>query len=187
MGLFGGGGQSSASSNTNANNSAFNLDTFNLTFEICQVPIIRPWFKDSFLNSSTWRFIQTNPDFKNGAKNSLLSDGGSPPKGYLPGYPTAIVFIRNLYLTIDKTSSAGSFIQQQQSSSAGGGAVVALGPFTLGGSASHYSNSGYSNSSVNCTWDNQGLSVPGMQIAGFKCHVFAAKCPNPDPSITSWA
>jgi hypothetical protein len=116
----------------------------------------------------------------------MISDAGSPPKGYLPAYPTAIVFIKDLYLKIDKNSGAGSFIQQQQSSSAGGGGVVALGPFTLGGSASHYSASGYSQQSMKVSWDDQGLSIPGMQIAGFKCHVISQKCPDPDPSITAW-
>jgi hypothetical protein len=36
------------------------------------------------------------------------------------------------------------------------------------------------------SWDDQGLSIPGMQIAGFKCHVISQKCPDPDPSITAW-
>ena len=89
-------------------------------------------------------------------------------------------------MTIDKSSGAASFIQQQQSSSAGGGGAVSIGPFCIGGSASHYSSSGYSQRNVNYQWDDQGLSVPGMQIAGFKCHIIATKCPAPDPSITAW-
>ena len=182
MGLFGGAESASSKQSRVASNSGFDSSNFYLSFSICQIPIVKPWFKDAFLLSKCWRFDQTNPDYK----SLMISDAGSPPKGYLPAYPTSIVFIKDLYLKIDKNSGAGSFIQQQQSSSAGGGGVVALGPFTLGGSASHYSASGYSQQSMKVSWDDQGLSIPGMQIAGFKCHVISQKCPDPDPSITAW-
>jgi len=182
MGLFGGGGSASSNQSRSQYNSGFSADSFSLRFSICQIPIIRPWFKDAYLLSKCWRFDQTNPDYK----NRLVSDGGTPPKGYLNAYPTSIVFIKDLYMTIDKSSGAASFIQQQQSSSAGGGGAVSIGPFCIGGSASHYSNSGYSQRNVNYKWDDQGLSVPGMQIAGYKCHIIATKCPAPDPSITAW-
>ena len=182
LGIFGGGGSARGSQSRTEYNSSFDASNFNLQFSICQIPIVRPWFKDAYLLSKCWRFNQTNPDYK----NLLVSDGGSPPKGYMPAYPTAVVFIKNLYLKIDKSSGAASFIQQQQSSSAGGGGVVNIGPFCLGGSALHYSSSGYSQRDVHHGWDKDGLSVPGMQIAGFKCHVVGAQCPAPDPSITSW-
>lgn len=182
LGLFGGGGSASGSQSRSQWNSGFNADNFALRFSICQIPIVRPWFKDAYLLSKCWRFDQSNPDYK----NRMASDGGSPPQGYMPAYPTAVVFIKDLYLTLDKSSGAASFIQEQQSSSASGGGVVSLGPLCLGGSASHYSNNGYSNRDVHYQWDNQGLSVPGMQIAGFKCHVIGKKCPDPDPSIKEW-
>jgi hypothetical protein len=183
MGLFGGTEATSTSQSQQEYTGTFKMDSFKLAFEVCQVPILRPWFKDAFFMSKTWRFDQTNPDFK----SQILSDGGSPPKGYIPAYPTNVVFIRNLSMSIDHTSSAAHFIQQQQSSSEGGGGVVNLGFLTLGGSASHYSSSGYSKRNVDCTWNDQGLTVPGMQIAGFKCHVLSTKCPSPDPSIKNWA
>jgi hypothetical protein len=104
----------------------------------------------------------------------------------MPAWATAVVFIKDLVLGISQSSAAGQFIQQQQSSSQSGGGMVSLGPFAIGGSASHYSSSGYSNQSYKATWNNQGLVVPGMQIAGFKCHVVTDKCPNPDPSIKNW-
>ena len=182
MGLFGGGGSASGSQSQVQYSGGFDSSNFRLQFSICQIPIVRPWFKDAYLMSKCWRFDQTNPDFN----NLLVSDGGSPPQGYMPAYPVSVIFIKDLYLTIDKASEAAAFIQQQQSSSAGGGGVVSLGPLCLGGSASHYSNSGYSQRNVNYQWDDQGLSIPGMQIAGFRCHVVASKSPAPDPSITSW-
>jgi hypothetical protein len=178
----GGGGSAGGSQSRVQSNGGFDSSRFSLRFSICQIPIVRPWFKDAYLLSKCWRFDQSNPDYK----SLLVSDGGNPPKGYMPAYPTSVVFVKDLYLSIDKASGAASFIEEQQSSSAGGGGVVNLGPFCLGGSASHYSNSGYSQRNVNSQWDDQGLSIPGMQIAGFKCHVVGSKCPAPDPSITSW-
>jgi hypothetical protein len=183
-GFFGIGASGGASSNSSRAqfNSGFDLDTFSLTFSICEIPIIRAWFKDAFLLSKSWRFDQSNPD----SKNQLVSDGGSPPTGYLPAYPTAVVFIKDLVLGIRQDSAAGQFITQQSASSQGGGVSIGLGPFSFGGSASHYSSSGYSSQNINSSWNDQGLSVPGMQIAGFKCHIFTSKLPNPDPSIKTW-
>jgi len=183
-GFFGLGAHGGASSSQSQSqfSSGFELDSFTLTFSICQIPIIRPWFKDAFLMSKAWRFDQSNPD----SKNLMISDGGKPPKGFLPAYPTAVVFIKDLSLGIHKDSAAGQYITQQSSSSQGGGVSVGFGPFSFGGSASHYSSSGYSSQNINSHWNDQGLNVDGMQIAGFKCHVITSKCPNPDPSITKW-
>jgi hypothetical protein len=181
MGLFGGGGGGSGSSTRQENNSSFDMNTFNLSFEICQIPIYRPWFKEAFIVSKAWRFDDTNPD----TKGQFVSDGGSPPNGLIPAYPTTAIFIRNLNLGIDKSSSAAHFISQSSSSSQSGGGCVNFGPFCLGGSATHYSKSGYTQQNFSGSWDDQGLHVPGMQLVGFKCHVFP-KSPNPDPSIKSW-
>jgi len=183
-GFFGIGasGGASGSQSRSQFNSGFELDSFSLTFSICQIPILRPWFKEAFLGSKSWRFDQSNPD----SKNLQISDGGSPPKGYMPAWATAVVFIKDLVLGITQGSAAGQYITQQSASSQGGGVSVGFGPFSFGGSASHYSNSGYSSQNINTHWDNQGLHVDGMQIAGFKCHVLTDKCPNPDPSIKNW-
>ena len=115
----------------------------------------------------------------------MVSDGGSPPTGMIPAYPTAAIFIRSLQLGIRQDSAAGQWIDKQRSSSQSGGGYVAFGPFFLGGTASHYSSSGYSQSNYGYTWNDRGMSVDGMQLTAFRCHVFP-KCPNPDPSITNW-
>ena len=183
-GFFGIGasGGASASQSHSSFNSGFELDTFSLSFSICEVEVIRPWFKDAFLMSKTWRFDPSNPD----SKGLMISDGGKPPKGSLPAYATAVVFIKDLVLGIRQDSAAGQYISQQSASSQGGGVSVGFGPFSFGGSASHYSNKGYSSQNITSTWNDQGLSVAGMQIAGFKCHVLTAPCPQPDPSIKAW-
>jgi hypothetical protein len=181
LGIFGAAGSASGSSSSSEFTNSMHFDDFNLSFEIVQIPIVRPWFKEVFIDSHTWRFDPTNPD----VSNEAVSDGGSPPSGLIPAYPTTAIFIRNLTLSILQDSDAGHFIDQYSSSSQGGGAYVNLGPFCLGGSATHYSSSGYAQQSFDHQWNDQGLSVPGMQLVGFKCHVFP-KSPNPDPSITSW-
>jgi hypothetical protein len=181
LGIFGGSGGGSGASGTQQYNGTFSSDSFFLSFEIAQVPISRPWFKDAFLLSRAWRMPSNNPDYA----NKFVSDGGSPPKGFIPAYPTSVVFIRNLKMTLGHSQGFSNFLSGYSSSSAGGGGFVSLGPFFLGGSASHYSNSGYSRRNWGFNYDGQTMTVPGMQIAGFKCHILP-KCPNPDPSITSW-
>lgn len=182
LGLFAGDGSAAGSSSRTESTNGFNSSQLTIRFSICQVPIVMPWFKDAYLLSNCWQFDPTNPDFK----SRLISDGGSPPQGYIPAYSTAIVFITDLFLSLDQNSSMASWMQQPQSASQNGSGVLSLGFLNLGGSASHSSNSGYSQRTTNVQWNDQGLSVPGMQIAGFKCHVITTKCPVPDPSIKNW-
>jgi hypothetical protein len=178
---FGAHGGGSHSEDKATFNGSFNSDTFSLSFEIAQIPIVRPWFKSSFLVSKTWRFDPGNPDVKNDA----LSDAGSPPRGLLPAYPTTIIFIRNLHMEIGHSEGFDNFLSQHASSSQSGGGGFSFGPFSCGGSASHYSTSGNTQRDYGSSWDGHGLDIPGMQIAGFKCHVLP-KSPNPSPDIKSW-
>lgn len=181
MGLFGVEGSASGSSASNEFTDSINVDTFTLSFEIAQIPIARPWFKEAFITSKTWRFDPGNPD----VKNKQLSDGASPPNGLIAAYPTSAIFVRNLTLGIQQDSAAGQFIDKYQSSSQSGGGYGSFGAFFLGGTASHYSSSGYTQSTWTHNWDHQSLVVPGLQLVGFKCHIFP-KSPDPDPSITTW-
>ena len=181
LGVFGGGGGASGSESRSEYNSRFNLDTFSLSFEIGQAIISRPWFKPSFINSKSWRFDQNNPE----VRGEVLSDGAVPPKGLMPAYPTAIIFIRNLNLNFGHSEGFQSFMAEHTSSSAGGGGYVNFGPFHAGGSYSRTSAHGSTQSSRGYSWDNQGMHVPGMQVIGYKCHVLP-KSPDPLPSIQKW-
>ncbi len=178
---FGAHGGGSHSESKSTFNGSFNSDTFSLSFEIAQIPIVRPWFKSSYVVSKTWRFDPGNPD----VKNDFLSDAGSPPKGLMPAYPTAIIFIRNLHLGIGHSDGFDNYVAQNSSSSQSGGGGFSFGPFSCGGSASHYSTSGSTQRDYGWNWNGQSLDVPGMQIAGFKCHVLP-KSPNPSPDIKNW-
>lgn len=182
MGLFGVEGSASSNSTSHEFTDSINVDTFTLSFEIAKVPIFYAGFKPAFLASHTWRFDPANPD----VKNAQVSDGGSPPKGLIPAYPTAAIFIRNLTLGIQQDSAAGQFIDKYQSSSQSGGGYGSFGAFFLGGSASHYSSSGYTQSTWNHSWNDQGLTVPGLQCVGVMNHLLTQPSPNPDSSITTW-
>jgi hypothetical protein len=160
---------------------SFSSDVFSLSFEICQVPIVRPWFKPSFIVSKTWRFDPSIPDLK----GDMVSDGGSPSKGLMPAFPTTAVFIRNLSLRIGHSNGFNDFVANARQSSSGGGGFLALGPFSFGAAASASSSSSNTRSDFGYHWDGQSMTVNGMQLAGFKCHVFP-KSPNPAPEIKEW-
>jgi hypothetical protein len=181
FGIFGGSGSAGGSSSRSQFNSSFNSDHCSMSFDICQVAIVKPWVKTSYLNSHTWRFDQGNPD----VKGQMLSDAGMPPKGLLPAYPTSIIFIRNLCLDFGDNSGFQNYMHQQDASHQGGSAAVAFGPFCLGASGSHWSQNSSTQSSSGYSFTDQGLSVPGMQIVGYKCHVLP-RAPNPSPDIKNW-
>src|SRR5262249_52911708 len=152
-----------------------------MSFEIAQIPIVRPWFKSSYLTSKIWRYAVGNVL----VKDWVLSDGASPPHGEMPAYPTSVIFIRNLKFNFGDSSGFSHFLDQQESSSSGGGGFAAIGPVFLGGSASSWSKGEKTDRSWGFHRTDQGLTVPGMQIIGFKCHVMP-KSPNPAPEIKSW-
>lgn len=151
------------------------FSSFELSFEICQVPIIRPWMKTNFLTSKTWRFVQGNQGFT----SKFLSDGKQPPHrdSMMPAFPTAMIFIRNLRLSFANASAVAHALD----SKVGGGGMVGYGPFFIGGS---YSSGSHERSRSQHS-DSQGIFVDGLQCIGFKCHLLP-KAPNPDPAIKKW-
>ena len=181
LGIFGGkGGGGSNTSRTEFKNS-FDSSKIEVSFQICQVPIVRPWFKPAFLLSKSWRFDQNNPE----AKNEIVSDGGKPGKGLMPAYPTAVIFIRDLRLFVGHASGLSEFVSEHTSSSAGGGGFLAIGAFHGGGTYNRATTTGNTERTNESHFDGQELKVPGMQVAGFKCHVLP-KSPDPLGSITAW-
>jgi hypothetical protein len=173
LGLFsfgGGGGQQKTSMDTN-----IDLSHFEMSFEISQIPIIRPWFKSNFITSKTWRFAQGDEGFK----SKFVSDGERPPHpdSMMPAYPTNMIFVRNLRMVFTNSSSVVNMID----SKVGGGGSVGWGPFSIGGGY----KKGTTERNMKYHRDSQGIYVDGLQCIGFKCHLFP-KAPNPDPAITKW-
>lgn len=154
---------------------SINASAFSLSFEMAQVPIVRPWLKTPFLTSRAWKLDPGNPMVE--STGEVLSDGNVPPKGILPGYPTAIIFVRNLAMNFGESNS--QFNSDFKSNSASGSA--GWGPFSVSANYSH----GDKNMSFTSHADGQGIYVDGMQIIGFNCHVLP-KSPNPLPDIKSW-
>ena len=154
--------------------------SFSLSFEFCQVRIVRPWFKESFLTSKYWRF-----DPKESRAGQELSDGGNPPKGIMPAYPTSMFVVRNLSLRFDSKQDASSFSDDYKSKSASYSGGVSLGFFNISAGAG-YSNSdssGRADSDLQMSKDGQSITIPGMQVIGFNCHVLD-KAPNPSPDVS---
>ncbi|MHB8770671.1 MAG: hypothetical protein ACYC7J_06735 [Syntrophales bacterium] len=181
LGIFGGGGSASNASGSSQSHVQFDSEFFTLRFKIAQVPIVRPWFKTAYLASKTWRMDENNPQ----AKGEMVSDGGTPPKGLIPAYPTTMILIKDLWMCFAKSSGFSDMYSDWSRSSAGGGGCLSFGPFTLGASHSQSSASGQRSAQSHYDSDKQTMEVPGAQIIGFKCHVLP-KSPDPLSSIKEW-
>ncbi|MCQ2123184.1 MAG: hypothetical protein MJZ25_03285 [Fibrobacter sp.] len=167
-----------ASSSHNMSSSLNALD-FTLSFEFCQVKIVRPWFKESFLTSRYWRF-----DPKMERAGQVLSDGGNPPKGIMAAYPTSMLVVRNLTLKFKTTEMASAFSDSFKSKSAEYKGGVNIGCFNISAGAG-YSNSdssGNADSNSHFKQSGQEITIEGMQVIGFNCHVLG-QSPNPNPEI----
>jgi hypothetical protein len=178
---FGGRGGASSASGQSESSVKFDSDSFELSFEIAQVPIERPWFKTAYLTSKSWRFDQNNPT----VSGEMVSDGGNPPTGKIPAYPTSILFIRNLKLKIGNSTGFEEFQKSYEESSADGGGYLVFAGLHLGGSHGRSSGSGDRSSKYEYDSATQTMTVPGVQIIGFKCHELP-KCPDPLSTITNW-
>lgn len=181
LGLFNVGATASGAQSHAQYQGKFDSQNTKVNFKIAQIPIVRHWFKEGFITSSCWRFDQSNPDFK----GRMICDGGTPPNGYLAAYPTSALFVRDLTIDFGQYHSDVQAFLGSSSSSVGGGGTACIGPFCIGGSASHWSKNGYASRNQNASWSGSALTVPGLQLIGFRCHIFP-KAPNPDPGIKAW-
>ena len=136
-----------------------------MSFSIAQIPLVRPWFRQSYLTSPIWRFAVGDVL----VKDWKLSDGGKPPTGQMPAYPTSAIFIRDLTLNFGTESGFSEWMNEQKSKSKGGGAALSLGPFFLGGSYSSWQKHGKSESQSQYKYhDENGMSVAGMHSSALK-------------------
>ncbi len=181
LGIFGGGGSHSSASGNFDSSVKFDSSSFSMGFKVTQVPIVRPWFKSAFLNSKCWRFDANNPE----AKSQMVSDGGKPPKGLIPAFPTSLIAVKDLWISFAKSSGFEQMHSEWQQSSTSGGGYLAFGPWHLGGSHSQSSASGSRSSQYHYDSENQMMRVDGAQVIGFKCHM-PPKSPDPLASITQW-
>lgn len=174
-GFFGG---ASASHQKLDTSDSINFEGASMSFQLCQVPIVRSWFREDYLTSTKWR-LKTQADAGSAINpGEILSNGNSAnPAGKLFAYPTVIMFARNIKVTktlYDKLST-------EANRSGGGGGGFSLGPFSCGGKASFNKTE----RQLQVTRENDSMVVEGMQIIGFRNHIMPM-CPNPDPNIKKW-
>ncbi len=163
----------SAAHKTETSKTKIDSSRFALSFKICQVPIVRPWFNVNFLTSKYWRFDQNNGEFK----DNMVSNGASPPNGMIPAYTTTAIFVKDLNLFFGERNTE---ISNKMKSTSGGG-FVSWGPFFAGGKYESQSRE----RKVDISSNSQGIKIQGMQLIGFKCHTLA-KAPDPKPDISEW-
>ena len=168
FGLFSVGGEAAGESSDFSRD--FAVSSFGISFELAQVIISRPWFYPEFFINRGWNLRKG----EGWMFDEMPSDGQMPPKGNLIGYPTSVLFARNIVITSADFSSA----YKAHSSSVGGKAGVGWGPFFIGGSYRH----GESDTSLHTESDAQSIRVPGMQIVGFVNHMIP-KSPDPLPEL----
>lgn len=147
------------------------VTNFSLSFAVAQIPLAFPWLDLSFLQSRAWRF---GPD---AIDVDQLSDGNSPPKGMMVGFPTNVIFVRDVTLNFDQLHDETSEAHKTFKGKGSGG----YGPFKLGGSYSRDEQT----KDVNYTFNQEGLKVEGMQIIGFRCQLLG-KAPNPAEGIENF-
>ncbi len=144
---------------------------FSASFEFTQVQICRPFFEPGFFSMQGW----TLDDLWNLNYNNMpVSDGAAVPTGRLIAYPTAALFVRNVYF---KFAEAQQHYDKVVETLSGGGSV-SYGPFGGGGSYSK------SSETVNRTasWEGNGFKIEGMQLIGFINNLIP-KSPNLNPAI----
>lgn len=175
LGIGGAGGEHSESDSHNEYHGKFDSSHVDMTFEIAQIPIARPWLHTAFLTSHYWRFDQNNVV----VKGDQLSDGAERPSGKLPAIPTSAIFVRKLQLKFGEDHSFSDYVDNAQQQSTSGGGAFAFGPFFVGGSGAHRSGSGDTTHDYGFKFENNTMSIDGMQLIGFKCHLLPK---SPDPS-----
>lgn len=170
--------------NTQTLETTFNLSQIKVSFEICQVNIVRPWFKPAFLNSKYWRFDPNNVLLK----GKMLSTGGNKPQGLMPAYPTAMILVRNLVIDFGEQSAASDFMHKFEETSHEGGVGVNIGMFGIGASADfkYLDNNEHDEAENKVHQVGSAIQVPGMQIIGYRCHVLGTS-PDPNPDIKNWS
>jgi len=168
FGFFSVGGNAGGSSSQYSSNYA--VSSFKLSFEFTQAVVSRPWFYPEFFMNRGWTLRKG----EGWNYDQMPSDGKLPPTGNLIGYPTTILFVRNVVIESAEFVSA----YKAYSSTIGGGASVGWGPFRLSGNYSHSESGRQYNSET----DSKSLRIPGMQIIGFVNHMIG-KAPNPLPEL----
>src|SRR5262245_9426056 len=168
VGLFSiGGGADGTRTEVNEN---YKVNSFNLSFDICQAVIVRPWYYPEWFANRGWTLRKG----EGWTFADMPSNGGNPPKGEFIGFATQALFARNINIKSAEFVSAYNKVSE----SVGGNASIGYGPFTLSGGYNHSET----HEKFESTADGEWLRVKGMQIIGFVNHLIG-KAPNPLPEL----
>ncbi|MEV0016280.1 hypothetical protein [Streptomyces tendae] len=159
-----------AGGTTTSFDSTLTVEDFELSYDMTQAQVIRPWFYPEFLINRGWTLRQGD----GWMFDKMPSDGAEPPDGTFVGYPLQAVFVRNVKIK----SAAFSQAYHEYSSQFDASANVGWGPFTLSGSYGHQESGNH----YHAESDGSTLTVPGMQVIAFVNHLLG-KTPNPLPDL----
>jgi hypothetical protein len=163
-GLFGASPEASGESKSTSADKT--VSSFKISFEITQAVLLRAFFVPEWFMNQGW----TLDKGRGWTFDAFPSDGGDPPKGNFVGYPTTLLFARNIVV---ESSDLATHVNEF-SKSLGVGGKVGWGPFSLSGSYAK-SSSGRDFTSEN---DGNSIKVPGVQAL---CAVnrLIGRAPNP--------
>lgn len=168
-GIFGAGGNASSDSSSQA--GEFSVSDFELSFELTQCIVSRSGFYPEFFMNRGWT-LQKGHGWH---FDEMPSDGMDPPKGNFVGYPTKVLFVRNVVIRSKELSTM--YENKKKEFSAKGG--LGWGPLRLSGSYGSASTSRKFESDVK----DDALTVPGMQMVGL-CNQMVGRAPNPADGLT---
>jgi hypothetical protein len=162
----------SASGSTDEKLSVSNTNNFSLKLSIAQVPLLRNWFDPWYLKSAYWRFKDGTIEASN---KDVVSDGGSPPKGLLIGYPVTAIFIRDVVIGMDELKDESSELTKMLKAEGHGG--WGFGVINVGGKYERNSTETKQAHDVS----NGKVTIEGLQLGGFLVEtVGISPCPKAD-------
>jgi hypothetical protein len=145
------------------------IEGSSVSFQLALIPFLRGWLDAEVFGSRSWKF-----DSGTVGASEYLSDGGIPPVGTMPMYPTGMLIVRNLRINFNKSSELNrTFMETIR-----GSGKVGWGPFSV--RANYYKR--IDKSSHDFVEDAAGLEVKGMQVIGFMCALLD-KSPDPDNTL----
>ena len=171
--VFGGARGKLELNDENTQRSFFKND-FEISFEIVQGLIDRPWFAKEFVECRAYSTIDPRTNEALDAVNQItqLSDGKIPPEeGKLPAIPMTVYFIRNLKV---KSSSLANLSEQDKSKVKGSGGFSLFG---FGSKAAHTSDT------IEASYSTAGtkgeITANGTYLIAMSS-VYLKKSPDPD-------
>jgi hypothetical protein len=136
-----------------------------ITGEMITVQLQRSWWSTWVFSNRAWRF---SPD----SGMQPLSDGGSPPSGSMPLFPSALLIARNVKTVLPQNSSPAAAAAES--------AAPPFAPFTL--ISAPAAPQGNVPTALPQAQPVAADSAPPMMIFAFVCTPIGL-CPNPDPSL----